>query len=368
MDSLRSMRLRIWRALLSASDQEVADGLSFYPGAHGLCRLFSLLHPPLTPQHVAGIYAALSPMNTWDTNVANILDVLRDWSSAPVNTTDSNLHKALRIRCGEDPEGVLSGRKVRAFYHAVAYPDNSSPVAVDRHLINLALGIVPDKPTQAAMANDSTLYSRVESVYLDLGKREGLGNRLASIAWFVQRRVERTGQIPLLHPGSPVCCGRPMWSHGSARFYCPSCRSTSRPEHCLRLRRTPSCSWSLEYGTEGLRVWRDSKGRACVTLPKQHPYSNSAGYQRLARFLIAEEIGRLPHTAEHTHHKNRKLWDDRIENLSLLSVEYHGQIHASAICVGRGEDGRFCELEEPESSPFAWPRYGAVLGNQAATA
>jgi hypothetical protein len=180
--SLRTMRLNIWAGLQSATPQEIADGLDFYPGAHGLCRLFSSMHPDVSTSHVAGIYAALSPLNTWDTNVANILDVLRDWSSASVNTTDVNLHKALRIRCGEDPDKVLVGRKVRAFYRAIADPVDALPIAVDRHLINLALGIVPNKAEQSALANNGKLYSRVEQVYAELGAREGLGNRLASVA------------------------------------------------------------------------------------------------------------------------------------------------------------------------------------------
>lgn len=372
--SQRSMRRRIWSALLSASSQEIADGLSFYPGAHGLCRAFSYLYPELTPSHIAGIYAALSPMNTWDTNVANILDVLRDWSSASVNTTDANLHKALRIRCGEEPLSVLSGRKVRAFYHAIADPDDwSHPAAIDRHMMNLALGIsAPTKEEQGRMAQDMELYRKIERVYVELGQREGLGNRLASIAWFVQRRRHRTGQLSHdLTPEEaqgPVCCSTPMWSHGHKprRWYCPRCRSTSRPERCLRLIRTPK-GWVQSLSTEGLKIWRDTKGRACVTLPVQHPYSNSAGYQRLARFLISEELGYLPHSMDHTHHKHG-LGDDSLSSLALINVQYHGQIHASALFVGRGEDGRFRSLSAQEMDEVGvrdWPRHGAILGAQA---
>jgi hypothetical protein len=376
MLSLRAMRLNIWAGLQSATPQEIADGLAFYPGAHGLCRLFSSMHPDVSTSHIAGIYAALSPLNTWDTNVANILDVLRDWSAASVNTTDANLHKALRIRCGEDPDKVLVGRKVRAFYRAIADPDDTRPIAVDRHLINLALDIVPSKSEQSTLANDTKLYTRVERVYTELGIREGLGNRLASIAWFVQRRIERTGQRPLLHPSAPLCCGKLMWSHGRLKsgtrtFYCSRCKSTQRPAHCLRIVRTPY-GWKLHTGTEGLRVWSDSKGRRCVTLPAAHPYTippnaqgKSPGYQRLARFLIAEELGYLPRPDEHTHHR-RGLTDDSLSSLDLVHVSYHGQIHASAVYVARDEQGRFKPLNPPEGI-YDWPRRGAILGNAART-
>lgn len=390
--SLLCMRRNIWRGLQSASDQEISDGLAFYPGAHGLCEFFSRLYPHLglCSCHIAGIYAALSPMNTWDTNVANVLDVLRYRSMvesnrgclpshAPVlkvNTTHINKLKALRIAQGAHPLSVLRGDKVLAFYRAIADPSDTSSIPVDRHLINLALGTIPNKRAQADLAHDRTLYSRIERVYTELGARESIGNRVASIAWFVQRRIERTGQVPILHPDAPVCCGKLMWSHGRLRsgkrtFYCSSCKSTQRPTRCLRIVRTPE-GWKLQHGTEGLRVWTDSKGRRCVTLPAQHPYTippsahgKSPGYQRLARFLIAEQLGHLPRSDEHTHHRNG-LTDDSPSSLDLVAVAFHGQIHASAAFVARDEMGRFKPLDPPEGF-YDWPRRGAVLGNAART-
>lgn len=389
------MRQNIWHTLHLASPQEISDGLAFYPGAHGLCRLLShvshLSYFPITARHAAGLYAALSPMNTWDTNVANFLDVIRDFSSASVNTTDTNFHKALQIRMGEDPEHVLKGRKVLSFFRSLASPDNwHQPPAIDRHLINCALGLFPTKQDQSRLASNPELYSRIEDVYVDFGHREGIGNRLASIAWFVQRRLSRKGERPIpshtssspLPPIGPVCCQRTMHGHGKdarsgRRMYlCPVCGSTVRPETCWRLVRVPGTpatptGWTRAWSSEGYKIWPDDKGRTCVTLPLSHPYANSAGYQRLARFLIAEELGYLPRSDEHTHHQNGKLHDDRIDNLELVAVAYHGQIHASAAFVGRGEDGRFKELDPSEIPPAPpggfvdWPRYGAVLGNAA---
>lgn len=377
---LRSqMRSRIWSTLQLATHQEISDGLAFYHGAHGLCRLLAPLstHPRLTPSHVAGIYAALSPMNTWDTNVANIIDVLRHGKQAKVNTTGINRDKAVRIAQGEDPDRVLGGSKVRAFYHAIANPSDTRPIAIDRHLINCALGLTnPTKREQADLAHDSTLYARVEAVYHDLGRREGIGNRLASVVWFVQRRLARTGQQPLQHlddptypPIGPVCCNRTMHGHGPRQFRCPVCRSTVIPTYRRRLVRTPTGSWSVIWSADGFPVWHDADHRACITLHPRHPYANSAGYQRLARFLIAEELGYLPRPDEHTHHANGDLTDDRVDNLELVAVEYHGRVHASAAFVGRGVDGRFVERDPHNSQPVGglveWPRDRAVLGNQA---
>lgn len=155
---------------MCASDQEIIDGMDFYPGAHGLCRLFASIYSTslrtLTPSHIAGIYAALSPMNTWDTNVANIVDILRHHSDPgalvdppQVNTTNINRDKALAIATGSHPLDILRGRKVRAFYQCIATPDDISiPPAIDRHLINLALGTIPNKSEQSRLASNRDIY------------------------------------------------------------------------------------------------------------------------------------------------------------------------------------------------------------------
>jgi hypothetical protein len=126
---------------------------------------------------------------------------------------------------------------------------------------------------------------------------------------------------------------------------------------------------------EAYRVWRqyrnDQPERLCVTLGVRHPYANSAGYQRLARFLIADSIGYLPDPMTHTHHVDRDPLNDAYENLELISAQYHGRIHASGVCVGRGRDGRFVSLEEmgeqearDTTRETYWPRHGAIVGNQ----
>jgi len=211
--SPHTLRHNIWRACLSASHQEIHDGMSFYPGAHYICMLYSRIFRVSVDQ-VAGIYAALSPLNTWGTNVSNIADVLR-WAKNPiraqlaaggllfhylkVNTPKVNRAKAIRIARGEKPLDVLHGSKVRAFYRGIANPDDHKPIPVDRHLLCLALGVkILDNVTLSKTAGSREVYVAVEKAYTQLGRREGLGNRLASIAWFVQRRIINE-QIPLVY-------------------------------------------------------------------------------------------------------------------------------------------------------------------------
>lgn len=346
LPSQRTIRRNIWTALLSASDQEIHDGLSFYPGAHGLCRLLALAHNT-TPQHVAGIYAALSPMNGWETNVSNTLDVLRYARrtnlfragrsvgiSPPelvqVNTSHANRDKAISIALGEDPLSVLKGKKVSAFYRAIASPHDDTHIPIDRHLICLALGISsPTKSQLSRLANSSSLFSRLHDIYLSLGQREGIGNRLASIAWFVQRRLARSNQLPIPHPDSPICCNRPMWHFGRSpkRLYCPVCkslRSLSLPKF-----RSDVSKIQIDIPLPYRLFSVDYRGYPRIALPVKNSYANSGRWQYLARFVVMYRTGEVLRKDEHVHHMNGDKLDCRTDNLSVYLAEHHGRYHAN---------------------------------------
>jgi hypothetical protein len=194
----------IYRVLRVATDQEISDGLAFYPGANGLCRLLANLSSPfyLTPHKVAGAYAALSPLNTWDTNVANVLDMIRVGERAKVNTTDICKQKALMVLRSinrDDIPLILHGRKITNFYLAMAFPDDRDPVPVDRHLVCAALGLkITDNVSLSRLIANKTNTRRIEEAYQEAGVAEGVGNRLASVVWFVQRRLSR-GQLGIVN-------------------------------------------------------------------------------------------------------------------------------------------------------------------------
>lgn len=359
----RTLRSNIWRGLMYASDQEIIDGMDFYPGAYGLCRLFSSIYS-LPISHVAGIYAALSPMNTWDTNVANVLDTLRHERQSlltdypdplSVNTTNINRDKALEIARGADPLAVLRGRKVRAFYNCIANPDDTSIApAIDRHLINLALGTIPTKNEQSRLASNPSIYSKVEAAYLSLGRREGIGNRLASIAWFVQRRISRSGQIAFYHPSSPVCCNRPMWTQGAKKFQCGTCKRVRARQYRLLknplpevLFDLPSVPWLPTISRDQLSA--DDRGRIRINLGIGHPNAYPSGWQWLARYVVESKLGYRLRRDEHVHHVNGILADCRLSNLEVWLAESHGRHHARTqlLYMFRDGKGRFAPSHVP---------------------
>lgn len=353
--SLQSMRTRVWRTLCCATDQEILDGMSFYPGANGLCRFLSgaLSRPgmTITTSQIAGMYAALSPMNTWDTNVSNIIDVVRDGTAASVNTPDVNLHKAIQILHGTDPLAVLGGPKVRSFYQAINNPDDNSSVPVDRHLINCALGVFPGKSSQAQMAHDANLYSRVEQVYEELGRREGVGNRLASTVWFVQRRLSRHDQIAIPHPAM-VCCGNVLRRHGTKtrRFICRVCGKT-RTEQKRHRTAPSSVLYDFDLPITDTQLYLRN-GRPQIYLGKSHQYANSGGVAWLARFVVMYRTGERLHKDEHVHHCNGNKLDCRSTNLKVMLSFDHGRLHArkQLLYMLRDRLGRWAQSDVP---PYA---------------
>lgn len=346
----RTLRSNIWRALLCASDLEIHEGMHFYVGANWICNLFATIFNK-TPEQIAGMYAALSPMNTWDTNVANILDILRNWSSASVNTTDINFHKALNIAAGADPLKVLEGRKVTAFYRAIADPDDRSHIPVDRHLICLALGRkITSNQQLRSIASNNSIYTSIESAYQSLGAREGLGNRLASIAWFVQRRIN--GTAPLFHPGSPICCDRPMWTQGSKRFQCGTCKRTRVRQPSIRLKRRLPETILTDYSIPRDVLSADTRGRITIYLGVGHKYARSGGVSYLARYIVESRLGHRLRTDEHVHHVNGILADCRLSNLEVWLADRHGRYHARTqlLYMFRDDKGRFAPSQVPAYS------------------
>lgn len=349
----RDIKARIWRHVLCATPQEVLDGLNFYPEANWLCCMLSAAFSvPVT--QVAGIYAALSPMNTWDSNEANVIAILRWHVSGrrgflpPVNTMQSNQVKAARIAGGEDPLDVLGGSKVRAFYRSIADPADTTQIAVNRHLFNVACGVSASKSGLSRMASDAKLYARVEKVYSELGTREGIGNRLAAIAWFVQRRTT-PGQLLPLRPSGVVCCDRPMSRVQAARrWQCETCKST-RSFSSLQPRAT------IDGFKVRMHKSRDRHGkesvRRVIVLGADHPYANLDGWQYVARYLIMKSLGRKIQPDEHAHHVDNDKLNDPVDgsNYQLLLAETHGRHHRYIADLAGYRDalGRFTEHVEP---------------------
>jgi len=87
----------------------------------------------------AGIIAALSPLNDWERNVKEAKELVKT-GNVKSALLPANVAKAQRIHAGEPPEEVLGGHKVTNFFQNIHDPNNKSPVTIDRHAYDIAMG------------------------------------------------------------------------------------------------------------------------------------------------------------------------------------------------------------------------------------
>jgi hypothetical protein len=62
-----------------------------------------------------------------------------------------------------------------------------------------------------------------------------------------------------------------------------------------------------------------SCGRVSVRLSPDHPFYEHTygGYYQESRFVVAQSVGRPLTEKEEVHHRNERVWDNRLENLML---------------------------------------------------
>jgi hypothetical protein len=75
-------------------------------------------------------------------------------------------------------------------------------------------------------------------------------------------------------------------------------------------------------------------GYVRVYVGKDYPGANTRGYAYEHRVVMEIKLGRYLSKDEHVHHINHCRWDNRPENLMVVSNKDHGKITQSEIAVG----------------------------------
>lgn len=69
------------------------------------------------------------------------------------------------------------------------------------------------------------------------------------------------------------------------------------------------------------------KGDYMYALVPEHPFATKNGYVLYHRIIVENYLGRLLNSHEVVHHKNHNKFDNRIENLEVLTSKEHAKIH-----------------------------------------
>lgn len=201
-----------------ATDSDRAAGYGWYGRARDLAERLAAQAPTsvgtlLDEDEVhkaAGVIAAISPRLAWRKNVeyAELAyhyfatnpftdptsDVAVAWFAGSIPTLNVNAKKAYRILLGDDPELVLGGPKVTAFYHTIVNPTDVRSVVVDRHAVDIAYGRTMDDDTRNKALSGKRygivagLYVRAaEIISKELGE-EWTPARVQATTWTYWRR------------------------------------------------------------------------------------------------------------------------------------------------------------------------------------
>lgn len=149
----------VTRAFRAATDDDRSAGREWYARAHAL----AVELDPADPRRGAAVIAVLSPMASWPRNVQLARDA---YAGRPIGCLGRNADKARRILSGEDPDSVVSGDKVRAFWQTIADPSATDvPVTIDRHALDIAAGRVLDDATRGAHLRRKGAYAAAGEAY-----------------------------------------------------------------------------------------------------------------------------------------------------------------------------------------------------------
>lgn len=172
----------ITRTFRATTQEDRVNGREWYARARRLSERLAAgaatsVGPLLDEDEVrraAGVVAALSPRLAWRKNVeyAELAYAHRHLPigefAALIPTLKANATKAYRILNGEDPDVVLGGPKVRAFYFTIVNPTDTRTVVVDRHAIDIAFGQVMTDATRPVLKGKK--YAEIAGLYVNASK------------------------------------------------------------------------------------------------------------------------------------------------------------------------------------------------------
>lgn len=180
-------------------------GMAWYNNAHAIC--VTLGHKyGVDSDIVAGVIAALSPNNKWESNVIDAEIMLRAWAAdldynrVKVATYSVNKWKAATILDRQlNRDGIcntLRGNKTVAFFLCIASNGISDTPCIDGHAYNIWNGTVSTLKEVPSLSDKS--YRTIQDAYRDAAKIitsvTGIQHSAAqvqAVTWVAYRRIHK---------------------------------------------------------------------------------------------------------------------------------------------------------------------------------
>ena len=178
----------IVKAYNNATESSIAEGTKWYPDAHLIALQVTKLAYSTDVRVGAGILASLSPALSWEKNVEQ---AIRFTGTGKSTQTKANNDKAIQITCGVNPDEVLGGYKVTAFYHAILNPTGQYKPVIDRHALAVYFGkTLTDKQLRQCFGNPRVM-KRVQHAYLRASKVLDVHYNVVQAVTWVQHRKNK---------------------------------------------------------------------------------------------------------------------------------------------------------------------------------
>ena len=128
---------------------------------------------PGAVERAAAVIAVLSPRLSWPKNVElarwayqahfggmSPSEALAHWPGIKANAA-----KAFRILGGEDPDAVVGGPKVRAFWLTIVDPTDPRTVVIDRHAFDVAVNQPLTDQVRGVLLGRKGAYDSISTLY-----------------------------------------------------------------------------------------------------------------------------------------------------------------------------------------------------------
>lgn len=183
----RATTPNVLRVLDMATEAEWAEGMQWYSEAQALAvELAGMPNGRGDIERAAAVIAILSPMKEWEQNKRLAIKAYESGglSGGTFRHSVVKVNKLL-VDWEEDIDSVVTGPKVRAFWHGIVSGGDTDVVTIDRHAFDVAIG---KRLTDDERNINIGMYRACERAYVRAARDRGLSAaQVQAITWTVWR-------------------------------------------------------------------------------------------------------------------------------------------------------------------------------------